>query len=65
MRRLDASGRLQFHGAHLLSRCLAGEPVGLEPIDEDTEDTWEVFYGPLLIAEMHVRDKQGRLERVG
>ena len=62
VRRVDASGRLQFHGLHLLTRCLAREPVGLEPIDEDT---WEVFYGPVLIAEIHVRNKQGRLQRVG
>jgi putative transposase len=62
VRRIDPSGRLTFQGTHQVSRCLAGEPVGLEPVDEDT---WELYYGPLLIAELHVRNKQARLERIG
>jgi transposase InsO family protein len=61
VRRVDGSGRLCFQGTHKLSMCLAGEPVGLEPIDEDT---WELYYGPVLIAELHVRNKQARIERV-
>ncbi len=60
--RIDASGRLTFFGQHQLTRALAGQPVGLEPIDEDT---WELHYGPVLLAEMHVRNKRARLERVG
>jgi putative transposase len=62
VRRVDSSGRLTFFGHHPLSMCLAKEPVGLEPIDEDT---WELFYGPVLLAELHVRNKQARLQRVG
>jgi putative transposase len=61
--RIDAAGRLKFFGRqYLLTLALAGQPVGLEPIDEDT---WELYYGPILLAEMHVRNKQARLERVG
>jgi putative transposase len=60
IRRIDASGRLTFHGTHPLCGLLAGQCVGLEPVDEDT---WEVFYGPVLLANVHVRQKKGRLER--
>ena len=60
--RVDASGRLSFFGTyHQLTSVLAGQSVGLEAIDEDT---WELFYGPILLAEMHVRNKRARLERV-
>ena len=38
----------------MLTRLLANEPVGLEPIDEET---WEIFYGPLAIAELRIRSK--------
>lgn len=62
VRRIDGSGRLTFFGTHKLTQALAGQPVGLEPIDDDT---WELYYGPMLLAEMHVRDKRARLQRVG
>ena len=62
VRRVDTSGRLSFKGIHKLSTVLAEEPVGLEPIDEDT---WELYYGPVLLAEIHIRNKQARLERIG
>jgi putative transposase len=62
VRRVNKSGFFSFHGAsHRLSMCLAGEPVGLEPIDEDT---WELFYGPVLLAELHIRNKQATLRRL-
>jgi transposase InsO family protein len=53
VRRLDAHGALCF-GGKPFSFCtvLAGEPVGLELVEEDT---WEVFYGPILLAELRVR----------
>lgn len=60
VRRIDASGRISFHGLHLLTVLLAGQPVGLEPVDDDT---WEVFYGPILLANIRVRNKKGVLER--
>jgi transposase InsO family protein len=62
VRRLDDHGRLHWHGKHLVARCLAGEPVGIEPVDEDT---WELRYGSVLLAELVVKNKQLRLERVG
>jgi transposase InsO family protein len=61
VRRLDDHGRLNFLGKHLVLRTLAREPVGLEPV---TEDTWELYFGPVLLAELVVRNKQARLERV-
>jgi transposase InsO family protein len=55
-RRLDGQGRLQFSGAQLLvTRLLAGEPIGIEPIDEDL---WELHYGPIAIGELRLRQKQ-------
>jgi len=61
-RRLDTSGRLQFR-AHttMLTRLLANEPVGLEPVDEET---WEIFYGPLAIAELRIRSKDVAVRRI-
>lgn len=62
-RRLDDHGRLAFlgHTRIPLTKLLAKEPVGLEPIDEQT---WEVFYGPLAIAELHIRSKEVTVHRI-
>src|ERR1700733_3044570 len=55
-RKLDGSGRLQFAGhIVLVTRLLAGEPVGLDPVDEET---WEIFYGPIAIGELRLRNKE-------
>lgn len=62
LRRVDSCGRICFFGKHLFSRLLANQPVGLEPIDEDT---WAVHYGPVLLAEIHVRNRIGRMVRAG
>ena len=53
VRRLDHNGSLCFAGKPF-SFCgaLGGEPVGLVLVEEDT---WEVFYGPILLAELRVR----------
>lgn len=54
-RRLDKSGALCFGGKEVaFCRVLAGEPVGLELVEEDT---WEVFYGSILLAELRVRGR--------
>lgn len=61
VRKLDGQGRICFAGQTskiTLSKLLAKEPIGLKPIDDDH---WEVFYGPVLIAEMKLRDKEIRL----
>jgi transposase InsO family protein len=56
VRRLDDHGRLPFQGAKLLiTRLLAREPIGIDPVDEDT---WELFYGPVAIGELRLRQKQ-------
>ena len=61
-RRLDPAGRLHFRGhCTLLTRLLANEPVGLEPVDDET---WEIFYGPIAIAELRIRSKQVTVNRI-
>jgi transposase InsO family protein len=63
VRKLDNVGRLKFAGQTSktrVSRLLAREPVGLEPIDEDR---WELFYGPVLLAEVALKNKELRFER--
>jgi putative transposase len=60
LRRVDSSGRFAFFGVHTLTNTLAGQPVGLEPIDEDT---WDLFYGPVLLGTLHVRNRKARLDR--
>ena len=53
VRRIDRNGGLCFGGKPFpFATLLAGEPVGLELVEEDT---WEVFYGPILLAELRVR----------
>jgi putative transposase len=53
VRRLDANGMLCFGGKpFFFCSALGGEPVGLQLVEEDT---WEVFYGPILLAELRVR----------
>lgn len=62
MRKLDEKGRLKIGGRPILiTRLLAREPVGLDPIDDDT---WEIFYGPIAIAELRLRNKELSLVRL-
>lgn len=61
VRRLDHNGALCFYGKPFaFCRVLAGEPLGLELIDEGT---WEVFYGSILLAELRVRGRKDVLVR--
>jgi putative transposase len=60
VRRVDSHGRFAFFGSHQLTATLAGQPVGIESIDEDTSD---LFYGPVLLGTLHVRNRKARLER--
>jgi putative transposase len=54
VRRLDHNGSLCFGGkTFAFCSVLAGEPVGVELVEEDT---WEVLYGSVLLAELRVRD---------
>jgi putative transposase len=54
-RRLDPGGYLYLGGKRApFCTVLAGEPVGLELVDEGT---WEVFYGSILLAEVRIRGR--------
>jgi transposase InsO family protein len=61
-RRLDGSGRLKFKGhVTLLTKLLANEPVGLDPLDDES---WEIFFGPVSIAELRIRGKEVTVSRI-
>ena len=63
-RRLDDKGRLRFAGQSIsttVSKLIANETVGMEPIDDER---WRMFYGPVLLAEITIRGKELRFERV-
>jgi transposase InsO family protein len=63
VRKLDHLGRLNFAGQTsktTVSAHLAREPVGLEPIEEDC---WRLHYGPVLLAEVTLKNKELRFER--
>jgi putative transposase len=61
-RRLDSSGRLKFKGhITLLTKLLAHEPIGLEALDDET---WEIFFGPVPIAELRIHGKEATLSRL-
>lgn len=61
-RRLNEKGQLRFGGSKThITRLLAGEPIGLDPIDEET---WEIFYGPVAIGELRLRNKELHLVRI-
>ena len=40
------------------SKQIAGEPVGLLPIDNEV---WELYYGPVLLAQVTLKNKQIQL----
>lgn len=55
IRKLDMSGRLTFGGDTApISRLIAGEPVGLLAIDNEV---WDLYYGPVLLAQVTIKDK--------
>ncbi|WP_438014491.1 integrase core domain-containing protein [Sorangium sp. So ce315] len=59
VRRVGDMGRLQFGGAHtFVSKLIANEPVGLLPI---ADDVWELYYGPILLAQVTLRNKELQL----
>ncbi len=60
VRQTKSNGCISWKGYELkLTRLLAGQPVGLKPIDDDE---WELFYGPLLIGYVLERGGQARVE---
>ncbi len=62
VRRANEAGRIQFLGVRLkLAALLAKQPIGLHQIDDDE---WEVWYGPLLVGYVLVRDGKPVIEAV-
>jgi hypothetical protein len=60
VRRTDSAGRFSWKGALLLAGTpLASQPIGLRQTDEDE---WEIFYGPLLLGYVLMRDNNPRIE---
>ena len=55
---MATGGRFRWRGSWIrLSRCLAGEPVGLRQVDDDR---WEVWYGPLTLGVIDDRGGKSR-----
>ena len=62
VRQVAPNGRIKWKGAVLyLTHLLGSQPVGLKEIDNDE---WELFYGPLLIGYVLVREGKPRVEPV-
>lgn len=60
VRRLSNNGHMSWAGKPVLvCRLLASEPIGLKQVDQDE---WEIFYGPLLIGFLLVRNGIPRIE---
>lgn len=48
VRKVDAAGRISWRDRPLrVSKVLRGEPVGLEPIDDDL---YRLYFGPILLG---------------
>jgi putative transposase len=61
VRRVAPNGYVSWQGQALrISELLRGEPVGIEPIEEDR---WRMHYGPVVLAELTKRGKEVRLDR--
>lgn len=62
VRRVAASGTFGWCGGHLpAGLLLGGQPVGLKQIDDDE---WELFYGPVMLGYVLLRNGKPRIERV-
>lgn len=62
VRRIQSNGCLKWKqvGLHI-AKFLVGQPVGLRQTDEDE---WEVYYGPLLLGDILLRNGEWRIDRV-
>jgi putative transposase len=61
VRRVTPGGRFGWRGCHLRAgHLLGGQPVGLKQIDEDE---WELFYGPVMLGYVLLRNGKHRIER--
>ncbi|WP_437630348.1 integrase core domain-containing protein [Sorangium sp. So ce854] len=59
VRRIDHTGKVKLGGSHaFVSKLIANEPVGLLPI---ADDVWELYYGPVLLAQVNLKNKELQL----
>jgi putative transposase len=59
VRRVRGKGDIKWRGDYLyLSEALAGEPIALEPTDDER---WLLHYGPILLGTLDQRGKFARL----
>jgi putative transposase len=62
VRRVSRHGSFAWKGQTLLAGApLANQPIGVRQTDEDE---WEIFYGPLLLGYVLVRDGAARIEPI-
>jgi putative transposase len=63
VRQITCNGRLHVAGTSIyVGRVLAQQPLGLRQTDEDE---WDIYYGPLLVGYLLVRNGEPRIEPVG
>ena len=56
LRKVDSGGYFYWQGRHVFtSEVLAGEPVGLEPVDERY---WRVYFGPVWVGAFDSHHRQ-------
>jgi transposase InsO family protein len=61
VRRVKHAGGMSWQGVEVhLTPLLSGEPVGVEPLDEQR---WRLHYGPVVLAELTMRGKELRLDK--
>ncbi len=62
VRRLTDTGKLCFGANRVhVTNLLAREPVGILAVDEDT---WELYYGTVLLAELTMKSKNLHIEKL-
>jgi putative transposase len=62
VRRIRPDGKLRFNGRRIpVGTLLASQPIGLQQVDDDE---WELFYGPLPIGVLLLRNGTPRIEPV-
>jgi putative transposase len=62
IRRIDHTGKVNLGGAQtFVSKLIANEPVGLLPI---ADDDLELYYGPVLLAQVTLKNKELQLSKM-
>ena len=59
VRRVSNNGVIKWRSPLFINKLLIGQPVGLRAIEEDI---WEIFYGPLKIGRVVMRDSVAKVE---